>query len=42
MVKKRVFRGQRKLGGFVRAEVWPYSTSEYELELRCLSGLLGV
>lgn len=44
VVKKRVFRGKRKLGDFLREEVWRYSTStsEYELELRYLSGLLGI
>jgi RNA polymerase sigma-70 factor, ECF subfamily len=44
VVKKRVFRGKRKLADFLREEVWRYSTStdEYEVELRYLSGLLGL
>ncbi|MBL4847727.1 MAG: sigma-70 family RNA polymerase sigma factor [Planctomycetes bacterium] len=43
VVKKRVFRGKRKLADFLREEVWRYSASpdEYEVELRYLSGFLG-
>lgn len=44
VVKKRVFRGKRKLSDYVREEVWRYSTSarDYEVELRYLSTLLGL
>ena len=36
VVKKRVFRGKRKLADFLREEVWRYATSaaDYEAELR--------
>lgn len=42
-VKKLVFRGKRKVAGFLREEVWSYATSsaDYETELGFLSKLLG-
>ncbi len=42
-VKKQVFRGKRKLIGYLREEVWAYACSpgEYEVELAYLAGLLG-
>lgn len=44
VVKKRVYRGKRKLIRYLREEVWRYActASEYEVELNYLSGLLGL
>jgi len=43
VVKKHVFRGKRKLVGYLKSEVWAYACSakEYEVELRYLGSLLG-
>lgn len=42
-VKKLVYRGKRKVAGYLREEVWCYATSsqDYEAELAYLSKLLG-
>lgn len=43
VVKKHVFRGKKKLVGYLKSEVWAYACSakEYEVELRYLGSLLG-
>ncbi|MEZ0228695.1 MAG: RNA polymerase sigma factor [Planctomycetota bacterium] len=42
-VKKLVYRGKRKVAGYLRDEVWSYAISkkDYEAELAYLSRLLG-
>jgi len=44
VVKKRVYRGKRKLAAYLRKEVWRYACSpgEYEAELAYLANLLDL